>query len=47
MARGIAIAALTARLRLPDDPPAGKPKRKPIRDHIPCVEVEMTPGNTT
>jgi transposase len=40
----IAIAALTARLRLPDDPPADKPKRKPIPDHIPRVEVELVPG---
>ena len=42
----IAIAALTAKLRLPDDTPADKPKRKPIPDHIPRVEVELTPGNT-
>ena len=42
----IAIAALTARLRLPDDPPADKPKRKPIPDHIPRVEVELVPGGT-
>ena len=42
----IAIAALTARLRLPDDTPADKPKRKPIPDHIPRVEVELVPGGT-
>lgn len=42
----IAIATLTAKLRLPDDTPADKPKRKPIPDHIPRVEVELTPGNT-
>lgn len=42
----IAIAAMTARLRLPDDAPADKPKRKPIPDHIPRMEVELTPGNT-
>ena len=42
----IAIAAMTAKLRLPDDAPADKPKRKPIPDHIPRVEVELTPGNT-
>ena len=42
----IALAAVTARLRLPDDAPADKPKRKPIPDHIPRVEVELTPGNT-
>ena len=46
MAREIAIAAMTTRLRLPDDAPADKPKRKPIPDHIPRVEVELTPGNT-
>ena len=42
----IAIAALTARLRLPEDPPADKPKRKPIPAHIPRVEVELTTGDT-
>ena len=42
----IAIAAMTARLRLPDDAPADKPKRKPIPDHIPRVEVELVPGGT-
>ena len=42
----IAIAALTAKLHLPEDAPADKPKRKPIPDHIPRVEVELTPGNT-
>ncbi len=41
----IAIAAMTARLRLPDDTPADKPKRKPIPDHIPRMEVELTPAN--
>ena len=41
----IAIAAMTARLRLPEDAPAEKPKRKPIPDHIPRMEVELTPGN--
>lgn len=42
----IAIAAMTAKLRLPDDTAADKPKRKPIPDHIPRMEVELTPGNT-
>jgi transposase len=42
----IAIAAMTAKLHLPDDAPAGKPKRKPVPDHIPRIEVELTPGNT-
>ena len=41
----IAIAAMTAKLRLPEDTPADKPKRKPIPDHIPRVEVELAPGN--
>ncbi|MBU7580318.1 MAG: IS66 family transposase [Porphyrobacter sp.] len=40
----IAISTLTAKLRLPDDTPADKPKRKPIPDHIPRIEVELTPG---
>ncbi len=41
----LAIAALTAKLCLPEDAHACKPKRKPIPDHIPRVEVELTPGN--
>ncbi len=45
MAREIAIAAMTAKLRQPEDAPADKPKRKPIPDHIPRIEVELTPGN--
>lgn len=40
----IAIAAMTARLHLPEDAPADKPRRKPIPDHIPRVEVELTSG---
>ena len=43
---GIAIAALTAKLRLPEDTPADKPRRKPVPDHIPRVEVELTTGDT-
>jgi hypothetical protein len=42
----IAIAAITAKLSLPDDAPADKPKRKPVPDHIPRIEIELTPGNT-
>ena len=42
----IAIAAMTAKLRLPEDTPADKPKRKPIPDHSPRVEVELTTGDT-
>ena len=41
----IAIAALTAKLHLSEDAPADKPKRKPIPDHVPRVEVELTPGD--
>ena len=41
----IAIAAITAKLRQPEDAPADKPKRRPIPDHIPRVEIELTPGN--
>jgi len=40
----IAISTLTAKLSLPDEAPADKPKRKPIPDHIPRIEVELTPG---
>ena len=39
----IAIAAITAKLRLPEEVQADKPKRKPIPDHIPRIEVELTP----
>ena len=42
---GIAIAAMKAQRHLPEDAPADKPKRKPIPDHIPRVEVKLTPGN--
>ena len=40
----IAIAAMTAKLRLPEDVQSDKPKRQPIPDHIPRIEVELTPG---
>jgi transposase len=46
MANEIAIAAMTAKLRLPDDAPADKPKRKPVPDHIPRIEAELIPENT-
>ncbi|WP_426038199.1 IS66 family transposase [Cypionkella sp. TWP1-2-1b2] len=42
----IAIAAMTARLHLPENAPADKPKRKPIPDHIPRLEVGLIPANT-
>lgn len=41
----IAIVTLTAKLHLPDDTPANQPKRKPIPDHIPHIEVKLAPGN--
>ncbi len=40
----IAAAAMTARMRLPDIEEKGKPKRRPIPDHIPRMEVELMPG---
>ena len=39
----IAIAAMTAKLRPPEDTPADKPKRKPIPAHIPRIGVELRP----
>ena len=36
----IAAAAMTARMRLPDIEEKDKPKRRPIPDHIPRMEVE-------
>lgn len=40
----IAAAAMTAKLRLPDIDEKGKPKRRPIPDHIPRMEVELAPS---
>jgi len=40
----IAAAAMTARLRLPDVEEKGQPKRRPIPDHVPRMEVELTPA---
>jgi transposase len=40
----IAAAAMTARLRLPDIEKKGQPKRRPIPEHIPRMEVELSPG---
>jgi len=46
---GIAVAKMTAKLRLPDEYPADnsrkKPKRRPIPDHVPRMEVELTTGD--
>lgn len=44
MANEIAAAAMTARMKLPDIEERDKPKRRPIPDHIPRMEVELTPG---
>ena len=41
----IAVAKMTAKLRLPDEEPKDKPKRQPIPDHIPRMEVELTTGD--
>lgn len=40
----IAAAAMTAQLRLPDVEEKDKPKRRPIPDHVPRMEVELTTG---
>lgn len=40
----IAAAAMTARMKLPDIEEKSKPKRRPIPDHIPRMEVELSPG---
>lgn len=41
----IAVAKMTAKLRLPEEAPKDKPKRRPIPDHIPRMEVELTTGD--
>ena len=40
----IAAAAMAARMKLPDIEEKDKPKRRQIPDHIPRMEVELTPG---
>ena len=40
----ISIAKMTAKLRLPDED-KDKPTRRPIPDHIPRMEVELTTGD--
>ncbi|MFN7597842.1 MAG: IS66 family transposase zinc-finger binding domain-containing protein, partial [Cereibacter sp.] len=42
--REIAAAAMTARMKLPDIEEQDKPKRRPIPDHVPRMEVELSPG---
>jgi hypothetical protein len=44
MANEIAAAAMTARMKLPDIEEKDKPKRRPIPDRIPRMEVELSPG---
>ena len=39
----IAAAAMTARMKLPDIEEKERPRRCPIPDHIPRMEVELTP----
>lgn len=39
--REIAVAKMTAKLRLPDAEPMGKPKRRPFPDHIPRMAIEL------
>ena len=41
----IAVAQMTAKQRLPDEESKDKPKRRPIPDHIPRMEVELTTGD--
>ncbi|TFL15996.1 IS66 family transposase [Jannaschia formosa] len=40
----ISVAKMTTKLRLPDEE-KGKPKRRPIPDHIPRQEIELTTGD--
>jgi transposase len=40
----IAAAAMTAQLRLPEIEAKGQPKRRPIPDHVPRMEVEISPA---
>jgi len=43
----IAVAKMTAKLRLPEEEPKDKPKpkRRPIPGHIPRMEVDLTTGD--
>jgi hypothetical protein len=43
----IAAAAMTARMKLPDIEAKDKPERRPVPDHFPRMEVELTPGADT
>ena len=39
----IAAASMTARMKVPDIEERDKPKRPPIPDHVPRMEVELSP----
>ena len=41
----ISVAKMTAKLKLPDEDEKDKPKRRPIPDHIPRQEIELTTGD--
>ena len=41
----IAVAKMTAKLRLPEEEAKDKPVRKPIPDHIPRQHIELTTGD--
>lgn len=41
----ISVAKMTAMLQLPDEASRDKPKRRPIPDHIPRQEIELTTGD--
>ena len=41
----ISVARMTAKLKLPDEEKKDKPKRRPIPDHIPRQEIELTTGD--
>jgi len=43
MANEIAAAAMTARMTLPDIEEKDKPKHRPIQNHVPRMEVELSP----
>ncbi len=38
----ISVAKMTAKLRLPNEEEKSKPKRRPVPDHIPRQEIELT-----
>jgi transposase len=43
----VASAAIMGRLHLPEDGPdeeQGRPRRRPLADHIPRLHIEITPG---